>query len=110
MEEEQSETAIVAAHKAFANPEGIIDHIEEESSGVPPHDLYRVRIEELMAAELDETRNNTFDQDILDDSKHIRETAAGRALEMAARHTGFVLGFEYCRDLLLSGAAKGGAK
>lgn len=104
-------TSQPSAAKAFAHPEAIIDRIEQESPGVPPEDLYRARIETLMATELDKrTYNGSFDVDVVDDVKHIRETQAGGALEEAARHTGFVLGFEYCRDLIVSGAAKGGAR
>jgi hypothetical protein len=85
-----------ALNSQFANPQAIIEQIEAKSTGVAPDDSYRARIEEVM----DLLLPKQGDIDLLDDAEHIRETRAGIALETAARHTGFILGFEYCRDLI----------
>lgn len=79
----------------------IFNQLEEEST--TDDDPYRKRIESLMAAEFERE-----DVDRMSDAKHLRETTGGFALEEAARQTGFVLGLEYCRGLVLRG--KGGAK
>lgn len=87
------------------NPAEIFERIEHESTGLPAADPYRARIEALMEAALD----NQGDRDNAADAVHIRETTVGLVLETAARRTGFVLGFEYFRDLILS-AGKGGGR
>jgi hypothetical protein len=92
--------------KKFANPQAIIKHIEEKSTGTPPDDLYRARVDDIRGLLLPVQA----DVDTIADAEHIRQTSAGLALETAARQTGFIIGFEYCRDLILSGAAKGGAR
>lgn len=88
------------------DPDAIFESIEDASTGLPPEDLYRARIEDLMLAALDKFGN----PDSIADAWHIRETTAGLVLETAARRAGFVLGFEYCRDLLLSECTKGGQR
>lgn len=91
----------------FANPQAIIEHIEHESTGTPPTDPYRTRIENIMGLLL---AGHDFDPDAIGDAEHMRHMSGGLVLETAARHTGFILGFEYCRDLMLSGAAKDGGR
>lgn len=90
----------------FANAQAIIDHIEAESINTADTDPYRARIEALMGDLLPHLGS----VDDVADAEHIRATTAGLVLETAARKTGFILGFEYCRDLILAGAAKGGAR
>lgn len=87
--------------KKFANPEAIIEQIENASAGNPPDDPYRTRIEDIMGLLL----RKLGDVDEAEDAEHLRETSGGMVLEEAARHTGFILGFEYCRDLMLSSGA-----
>lgn len=103
------QTARRAMLEKFADPAALIEQIERKSTGLPPDDPYRARIEELMDRLIDQHG----DVDDAGDAKHIRETSAGLTLETASRYTGFVLGFEYCRHLLLGGlglaAPKGGA-
>lgn len=104
LERKPARKQVPAMNLKFANPQGIINHIEGESTGTPPDDPYRARVEDIMGLLL------RGDVDTIADAEHIRQTSAGLALETAARQTGFIIGFEYCRDLILSGAAKGGAK
>lgn len=89
----------------FANPQAIIEHIELTSTGTAPEDPYRARIEALMGELL-----SGADPDAAGDAEHIRQTTAGLVLETAARQSGFILGFEYCRDLILAGAGIGGGR
>ena len=93
-----------------ADPAQIFDAIERESDGVPGEDAYRTRIEALMEASWQPTCG---DVDIIHDAQHLRETSGGLTLTEASRRTGFVLGFEYCRQLLFGeldlAALKGGA-
>jgi hypothetical protein len=95
--------ASAAPANQFANPQAIIEHIEAKSTGLPPDDPYRTRVEEIMGLLLPQQG----DPDTVADAEHIRETSAGLAIETAARLTGFIIGFEYCRDLIL---ARGGAR
>lgn len=80
-------------------PQTLYDQLER--TYIRPNDPYRTRIEELMALFLGQNG-----VDLQADAEHIRETSGGFGLEEAARQTGFVLGFEYCRDLILKGGAK----
>jgi hypothetical protein len=84
----------------FASPQTIFESIEDASTGLPDADPYRTRIEDIMGLLLDPQGRQGVDAS--SDAGHIRHTAGGHALEEAARETGFILGFEYCRDLLLA--------
>jgi hypothetical protein len=46
------------------------------------------------------------DPDQAKDARLLRETTGGVLLETAARHTGFVLGVEYCKRLLRAGGVQ----
>lgn len=87
--------------EVFADPFNIVDNIERDSGDADAP--WWARIEELMPRAID--RSGGVDR--AGDAKHLRQTSAGFTLEQAARHTGFVLGFEYCCALL---AKRGGAK
>ena len=92
--------------KTFANPQAIIEHIENSSTGESPTDPYRARIEELMGLFL----HQHGDVDEVEDAEHMRAMSAGLVLETAARQTGFIIGFEYCRDLIVGGGSESRAK
>ena len=86
----------------------LFEAIENKHTGSAPEDPYRARIEDVMGLLL----QKFGDSDDVNEAEHLRSFRGGMTLEQAARHTGFILGFEYFRDLLLSDAAKktGGAR
>lgn len=90
----------------FTDPAEIFEHIENESIGTSDTDLYRSRIERLMTEAIEAIPNPDAQQDMA----AIRGLFHGHVFEDVARKTGFVLGFEYCRELLTSDARKGGAR
>jgi hypothetical protein len=75
--------------KKFANPQSIVESIENKSTGTPADDPYRKRVEDIMGLLLPQQAN----VDVVADAEHIRQTSAGLALETAARQTGFIIGF-----------------
>src|SRR5207245_4088349 len=75
----------------LADPLDLIDRLE--AAAVDLSDPYWARIEVLMRS----TLRQVGDVDDVADANHLRETSAGRTLEMAARFAGFALAFEYLR-------------
>lgn len=73
----------------FTNPLKLVDHIENDANNE-----YWKWVEALTDAA-------TFkeDPDVENDVSHLRQTSAGLDLQTAARHAGFVIGFEYAARL-----------
>jgi hypothetical protein len=94
-----------SALEAFANPAYLVENIEGESEAADAP--YWRRYEALVAAFLEEEK----DPDSTSDATHLKETQGGFVLEKVARQAGFVMGFEYCRQLLSGPTTrKGGAR
>jgi hypothetical protein len=76
----------------------IIDDIElnNDANKAP----FRVRTEELMGQAWQ--ADSALGIDATAEAKCVRQIRGGVALELAARRTGFILGFEYCRNLFVS--------
>lgn len=84
------------------DPLAIVDQLETDAQ--TDNAPYRKRIEKLMATALKQ-----IPIDDAHDAKTLRRTNAGATLEMAARATGFALGFEHAMAVLSAKPAKGGA-
>lgn len=88
----------------FTEPAEIFEHIETESTS--DTDPYRSRIEYLMTTAI----KAMPDPDTRQDLEAMRQLLHGHVFEEVARQTGFVLGFEYCRELLTGETQKGRAR
>jgi hypothetical protein len=84
------------------DPFVVVEQLDTEHEGVAPEDAYRQRIEVLMRAAM----KRFGGPDDESEAKILRNTRGGMTLEVAARHTGFVMGFEYARDLLQKGGRR----
>ncbi|CAN5851163.1 hypothetical protein BH18ACI5_BH18ACI5_04490 [soil metagenome] len=87
--------AVDERFEEFADPLQLIDQMEEAKSDAD--DPYWQWADQLLAAVL-----ASDDADTINDAQHLKETSGGFALVRAARHAGFVIGFEYAARLLRS--------
>lgn len=93
-------TAPPSFSQVYANPEAIIERIELQAELID--DPYRLRAYELTKKFITQPGGET---DCQDEAILFRQTRGGMVLEEAARRCGFILGFEYLRDLIVASAA-----